>query len=218
MNSARFHRAALLLLLAICAPVFLTQCKTTAKSYKDVSYDPAKLKTPAGHGMVRNDYPFDESGTYRKDWVKNNTTGRDPSASPRTEPVSAAPATEIASTGATTPSGPVSYPTYSQASAERASGRFVGPAGNATEGSLTIPTTATTLAQAGPVNETSAPVVLASAPVAPTAPPAPSYHRVASGDTLFGIASRYNTSVADLKRVNGMTSDRIRAGQSLRIP
>jgi LysM repeat protein len=70
-----------------------------------------------------------------------------------------------------------------------------------------------TLASA-PVGET-APVVLASAPAEAAAP---SYHKVVSGDTLFAIANRHDTSVADLKRVNGLTGDSIRPGQSLRIP
>jgi peptidoglycan endopeptidase LytE len=70
-----------------------------------------------------------------------------------------------------------------------------------------------TLASA-PAGET-APAVLASAPVEAAAP---SYHKVASGDTLFAIANRHNTSVADLKRINGLTGDSIRPGQSLRIP
>ena len=59
------------------------------------------------------------------------------------------------------------------------------------------------------------PAVLTSAPVEAAAP---SYHKVTSGDTLFAIASRHNTSVADLKRINGLTGDSIRPGQSLRIP
>jgi membrane-bound lytic murein transglycosylase D len=41
---------------------------------------------------------------------------------------------------------------------------------------------------------------------------------VTSGETLFSLASRYHTSVSELKRVNGLTGDSIRTGQSLRIP
>lgn len=43
-------------------------------------------------------------------------------------------------------------------------------------------------------------------------------HRVKSGDTLSAIASTYGTSVAALKRVNGLRSNRLSIGQELRLP
>ncbi|WP_346838526.1 N-acetylmuramoyl-L-alanine amidase [Microbulbifer sp. SAOS-129_SWC] len=43
-------------------------------------------------------------------------------------------------------------------------------------------------------------------------------HIIARGDTLSGIAARYNVSVAALKQLNGMTSSAIRVGQTLTIP
>lgn len=209
------------LLFGILVPPFVTQCKSTSSaSYKDVSYDPAKLKTPAGHGMERNDYPFDEQGNYRKDWVKSNAAGKDRSASPGAAP---APAPQMASTSTEGTPAPAnaSYPTYAEASAARETGDYLGPATGAVAAGAAaagLPDGgaggAVTLASAG-VGE-SAPMTLASA-TAP-APAAPSYHKVASGDTLFAIANRHNTSVSDLKRINGLTGDNIRPGQSLRIP
>jgi LysM repeat protein len=44
------------------------------------------------------------------------------------------------------------------------------------------------------------------------------YHVVRAGDTLYGIARRYGVSVAALKAANGLKSDRIYVGMSLRIP
>ena len=41
---------------------------------------------------------------------------------------------------------------------------------------------------------------------------------IARGDTLSGIAARYNVSVDTLKRHNGMTTSVIRVGQRLKIP
>ena len=38
------------------------------------------------------------------------------------------------------------------------------------------------------------------------------------GDTLYAVARRYGTSVAAIKRSNGLSSVTIRVGQSLRIP
>lgn len=204
MSHVKTLRTAAFLLTGVLAPLFLTQCKTTTKSYKDISYDPSKLKTPAGHGMERNDYPFDEQGNYRKDWVKSNSSGRDRSASPGSDP---APA--VAATGTeAAPRGSASYPNYAEASAARESGNFVGPAGS-TDAATSTPSSP-------PAPGGGSGVELASAGSAPASPP--SYHKVTSGDTLFSLASRYNTSVSELKRVNGLTGDSIRAGQSLRIP
>ncbi len=55
---------------------------------------------------------------------------------------------------------------------------------------------------------------LASAP--PVAPPDP--YVVQSGDTLYGIALHFNTTIAALKQLNGLKSDTITVGQKLVIP
>lgn len=43
------------------------------------------------------------------------------------------------------------------------------------------------------------------------------YHKVRRGETLGSIARKYHTSVASIKRLNGMRSDFIREGQRLRV-
>jgi membrane-bound lytic murein transglycosylase D len=43
-------------------------------------------------------------------------------------------------------------------------------------------------------------------------------HRVRSGDTLSGIATRYHTSVSAIMAANNLRSDRLSLGQRLRIP
>ena len=43
-------------------------------------------------------------------------------------------------------------------------------------------------------------------------------HSVVSGDTLWGLSRKYNTSVADIKAANGLTSDTIVIGQQISIP
>ena len=44
------------------------------------------------------------------------------------------------------------------------------------------------------------------------------HHEIVRGDTLGTIARRYGTSIAALKDVNGLASDRIRAGSRLMVP
>ncbi len=42
-------------------------------------------------------------------------------------------------------------------------------------------------------------------------------HTVRSGDNLWVIAKKYNTSVANIKKLNNLKSDKLRAGQKLRV-
>jgi LysM repeat protein len=43
-------------------------------------------------------------------------------------------------------------------------------------------------------------------------------YKVKQGDTLSGIAKKYGTTVAKLKTKNGLKSDMIKIGQTLKIP
>ena len=88
-------------------PLLLTQCKSTGGDYQDIEYDPATLKTPSGHGMEKKEYPFDDDGKYRKDWVKSDATGKTRSASKLPEPAVAA--TDVATDVATASSSAGSY-------------------------------------------------------------------------------------------------------------
>jgi LysM repeat protein len=66
------------------------------------------------------------------------------------------------------------------------------------------------------------------APAQATPPPAPAAatasngrdvrYTVQAGDTLTRIANRFGVSVAEIRSANGLTSDTIRIGQTLRIP
>jgi LysM repeat protein len=89
---------------------------------------------------------------------------------------------------------------------------------------------------ASAVAETSAPSSIASDPPSPppseavpsasaappaTPTPAPAFrttYTVKSGDTLLGIASHYGTTVAAIKKLNGLSSSTLHIGQKLKIP
>jgi len=43
-------------------------------------------------------------------------------------------------------------------------------------------------------------------------------HRIKNGEVLGSIARKYGVSIAEIKRANGMKTDRIRAGKTLKIP
>jgi LysM repeat protein len=63
----------------------------------------------------------------------------------------------------------------------------------------------------------------ASASVPPSAgpPSAAAYrttYKVKRGDTLIGIAAKYDTSVAAIRRLNGMSGSNLKVGQVLKIP
>ena len=191
MQTPRTLRSLACLVMGISAPFLLTHCKTGPGTYKDVEYDSAMLKTPAGHGLEKKD-----NGAYRKDWVKNDTKGKTRGASQQAS---------LASTDADEDTGnstPAPYPTYAQASEARdaeVSGSIESMDSSTTTSAsipITPPTSATSVGGSG----------------------AAKYHTVVTGDTLFALSARYRTTVDELKRVNGLTDDSIQKGQSLRLP
>jgi membrane-bound lytic murein transglycosylase D len=99
-----------------------------------------------------------------------------------------------------------------------------GPSG---EGIRLNPADKTSLAQAGRGNVTRAPQRATPPPAAraastPSTNPAPSssirLHTVRQGDTLSGIAKQYGTTVASLRALNNLKSDKLRIGTKLRVP
>lgn len=51
----------------------------------------------------------------------------------------------------------------------------------------------------------------------PDTTPSGAYHTVAKGDTLFNLSRRYNTTVDNIKRLNGLSGNAIQIGQRLRV-
>lgn len=82
----------------------------------------------------------------------------------------------------------------------------------------------TTVVQPQPTAPTIPVIVVTATPVPGSTDPlirpetGPTQYTVVSGDTLFGIAQRYKTTVNDIMVVNGLTSHTILPGQVLNIP
>ena len=51
-----------------------------------------------------------------------------------------------------------------------------------------------------------------------TVPNKEGYYTVKSGDSLWSIAKKYDTTVTELKRINNLTSNTLQIGQQLKIP
>lgn len=85
------------------------------------------------------------------------------------------------------------------------------------EDSLSHKSAATTLATASSVEEGDSPAPEPRVKKQTKAPAAPRYHKVRRGETLTSIAARYGTTVSKLKKLNGLRSDKIRYGQSLKV-
>jgi LysM repeat protein len=74
-------------------------------------------------------------------------------------------------------------------------------------------------ASAGPSASPSGAVSGATAtPAITAAPPAGETYVVKKGDTLYAIALEFGTTVDELKRINGLTSNDLKIGQKLKIP
>jgi LysM repeat protein len=69
-----------------------------------------------------------------------------------------------------------------------------------------------------PSTGSAAPTLVASPAPASPPPSARTSYTVKSGDTLYGIAQSFGTSVTAIKQLNGLSSNVIHAGQVLLIP
>ncbi len=82
-----------------------------------------------------------------------------------------------------------------------------------------LPEPQPTVSQAMPASTTPTPIPDGNVPPGqPAAIDPPSSHTVAAGDTLYGIAQQYGTTVNDIMILNGLNSYIIQPGQTLRIP
>ena len=187
-----------LLVLAVILPLML-QCRGIG-GYRSIIYSREKLATPPTT-LSERDYPFDAKGRYRTDWVKSGSTRKRSKSSFHT--VSTSPPKSQTTISQSPPKTSSRSPSKTKKSSSR-----ITVASNTTQPSKKKP----------PPVYTPKP-----APPKPTPPPTPQkkqarYHTIAKGDTLWDISRRYKVTISAVKSANGLTSDLIRPGQTLRIP
>ncbi len=199
--SYNWGRLMALAALAVILPL-LVQCRGIG-GYKSISFSKTKLATPPTT-LSQRDYPFDEKGRYRTDWVKGGSTKKRSMSSFRsaptkpTKPTKPAPTQTVAVQSPKTPSSKKSKKSSS---------------------SMTIAANNT------PAPKSSPPKVYTPPPAPKPKPKPPAsakkqarYHTISKGDTLWGISRRYKVSITAIKSANGLSSDLIRPGQILRLP
>lgn len=149
---------------------------------------------PPKHSLSRGEYPFDSQGNYVSAWAAEGEqrSGR----------------------------APVFGTDYSSwQSSHGGSGRSSPPKKTTT----VVSSTRSSSTPAKKTTTTSSSTQRSSSTTAKKPTPTKSSsssvsHTVKSGDTLYGLALRYKSTVAKIKAANGLKSDIIRPGQRLRIP
>jgi LysM repeat protein len=222
----RFSPATLTLLTL--ALVGLVSCKSSPKKGLPKNLPKINVKSsaaPPKHNMNRGEYPFDERGNYIAAWAAEGSRGGGNIPAPQVE------------TPVELPSPEPERPTRSQS---RSSRMVVSsapppmpqpvippppsrPAPTPTLRTTPPPTSrpSTSVASSSSSSPTRKPTTSSSTPK-PKPKPKPTSstltHTVKSGDTLYALALRYKSSVAKIKSASGISSDKLKIGQKLRIP
>lgn len=166
----------------------LGACKTTKKGDDVIDY------TSPDTGLSSSEYPFDEKGNYREDWASGGRTAD--VASNENIYSDPAPAPEVEKPKVTSSSGGTAVKATT--------------AGGAAVVSKPKPKPV--------VTKKPAPKKKVVAKPKPKPVAKPTYVTVRSGDTLSAISRRTGYSVATIKSYNGLRSDMIKPGQSLKLP
>jgi LysM repeat protein len=222
----RFSPATLTLLTL--ALVGLVSCKSSPKKGLPKNLPKINVKSsaaPPKHNMNRGEYPFDERGNYIAAWAAEGSRGGGNIPAPQVETPVELPSPE--------PERPTRSPSRSSrmvvSSAPPPMPQPVippppsRPAPTPTLRTTPPPTSrpSTSVASSSSSSPTRKPTTSSSTPK-PKPKPKPTSstltHTVKSGDTLYALALRYKSSVAKIKSASGISSDKLKIGQKLRIP
>ncbi|MES2706310.1 MAG: LysM peptidoglycan-binding domain-containing protein [Verrucomicrobiota bacterium] len=220
--------------------LFVASCSSTApkSGYSDVvDY------TSPNTGLSQEEYPFDKEGNYLADVVSGKKKGKPASSYAYSKPAPVEKTTYIDTyekpviTAVDTPpekpnpiydrvpepdSGNASYSGGGGSSSSSSKTKTTSSASASTSKtkSKTTTTTASTARKPAASKSKPKPVAVAKSKPQPKAKPKPAAltYKVKNGDTLYRLANRYNTSVAAIKQANGMSSNTLQNGRTLRIP
>jgi len=142
---------------------------------------------------TKDNYAFDSKGNYREDWVaaREGVSGVKDKPVASESPYVQEPYESSAPTVAVRSSSSSSTPRTSTSSRSSSSGSSSGSSSRSTA-SRSKPK--------------------------PKPKPKPSLVTVKSGDTLYNLSKRHGVSIASIKEANGLKSDLIIDGKSLKIP
>lgn len=194
--------------------ISLVSCKSTKKGG---DYSGVVDYTTPDTNLSQEEYPFDEKGNYLADVVSGkkkgskNKKGDPPENSP--EPYDQPPESAVAATSPNYETPPSSSsdpyaPVYS--------------AGNSGSGSTRSKSKTSSSSSKSKSTAKAKPKPKPNPKPKPKPKPKPQSstmsYAVKKGDTLYAIASRYGTSVAAIKKANGLSSDLLRDGRTIKIP
>ncbi len=175
--------------------------------------------------LSQEEYPFDEKGNYLADVVSGKRKGGknkkiDP---PKPEPTGYDKPPEPAIAAAPTPSPNYETPPANVAYAPVYSSGSTTATAYRPEPAATSATRPKSTSSASPAAKPKPKTVAKATPKAKPKPkpkpqPATLSYTVKRGDTLYGLANRYGTSVAAIKRASGLSSDLLRDGRTIKIP
>ncbi len=216
------------LALLTLALVSLVSCKSSSKKGLPKNLPKINVKSsaaPPKHNMNRGEYPFDERGNYVAAWAAEGSRGGGNIPAPQVETPVELPSPEperpsrsqsrssrmVVSSAPPPMPQPVIPPPPSR------------PAPTPTLRTTPPPTSrpSTSVASSSSSSPTRKPTT-SSSTAKPKPKPKPTSstltHTVKSGDTLYALALRYKSSVAKIKSASGISSDKLKIGQKLRIP
>jgi LysM repeat protein len=211
-------RLPLVALLGFIPALGLVSCKSSTPKGLPKNLPKINVSSsaaPPSHNMSRGEYPFDARGNYVAAWAAEGSRGAGRLPPPQPDPGSSSyeheepPAPRVQSTP---PPPPISTPSRVVVSSSpppaRPSSSYSAPAPTVRTSppARKTPTTASSSSRKPSTSKSSS---KSSGSVS---------HNVKPGDTLYGLALRYKSTVAKIKSANGLKSDLIRPGQTLRIP
>ncbi len=204
----------------------MASCNSTKKSgdYSGViDYTTPETK------LSQDEYPFDENGNYLSDVVSGKKKGsRNKKVAPPTAPeeiYTTPPAPVVASNTnyetpptSTSPTEDPYAPVYTSDGGSSASSRSSSSTSTAKR-----QTTSSSRPKPKPVAKPKPkPVVKAKPKPAPKPKPKPQASTVSytirKGDTLYSLANRNGTTVSAIKKASGLSTDKLRDGQTIKIP